>query len=215
MFKKTLGLILNFLYPQSCLICHQAAYWLCPACLLNIEVRSDNISIEGLDMAYIACDYSSQIRSIIWSFKYANQPQAAELLTELLSRRLHSLTLPSPLYLVPIPLSKNKLKFRGYNQAELLAQHLGEKIDKTTFNPLQRVRKIRQQAHLGKNERFKNTANSFLSEKLNSAATYIIIDDVLTTGATMSAAALALRQAGAKNVWGLAVARNDRKKLLK
>lgn len=111
--------------------------------------------------------------------------------------------------LIPVPLHKKRQRWRGFNQAEALAYYIAEhfnlEVDKSG---LQRVRHTRAQAKLGEEERKKNITGSFIwqGEELNNRS-IIIIDDVVTTGATLEECAQALKQAGAREVWGLVVAK--------
>lgn len=131
--------------------------------------------------------------------------------------------------LVPIPLHPRKLRERGYNQAEILAKNLGKRFNIQVINFLKRVRATQTQVNLKREDRKENIkgafelSNSFRATKLQSFkesdnfATLklwnfeainqiILIDDVITSGATMLEAANVLKRAGVKKVWGIALA---------
>ena len=111
--------------------------------------------------------------------------------------------------LVPVPLFRKQKRRRGFNQAELIAQELSRffQIPLEAAN-LIKIRKTKSQARLNKEQREVNLKNSFALKNpaVIAGRKIILIDDVITTGATLEECAKALKQAGAKQVWGLAVA---------
>ncbi|MCK5180025.1 MAG: ComF family protein [Candidatus Omnitrophica bacterium] len=111
--------------------------------------------------------------------------------------------------IVPIPLFPSRLRERGYNQSRLLAEEIGQryKID-LSLNNLVRARETKHQARLSEKERWTNICGAFRikdSAKF-SGKNILIIDDLLTTGATASEAAHTLKDAGAKTVGILTLA---------
>lgn len=115
--------------------------------------------------------------------------------------------------LVPIPLSLSKFKKRGYNQSELLAKNLAKKLGFSAVDLLERTRDTKSQFNLSKEERKKNMVNAFgLKRQFESELknnNLFLVDDVLTTGSTLSEAAKILKKNGAKEVWGIAFAREQ------
>ncbi len=109
--------------------------------------------------------------------------------------------------MIPIPLGRQRMKERGYNQAGMVADPLAMALD-IEFAPkaLMRFRETRSQVGLSKLERQKNVLGAFQAAGV-SGKTILILDDVLTTGSTLSASAEALLLAGAKDVYALTVAR--------
>jgi len=122
---------------------------------------------------------------------------------------------------IPIPLHKQRLRFRGFNQAELLAKEVAEHFSiPLETNVLERTRAVLAQAkiknHKDRKENIKNIfkINSEFIKKcvkegknLLKNKIIILVDDVATTNATLSEAAKVLKEAGAKEVWGLVVAK--------
>jgi ComF family protein len=110
--------------------------------------------------------------------------------------------------LVPIPLSTERLRWRGYNQAEILANFVSREFGYQISSDLIKIKNTEPQANLTEKTRLTNVAGCFrwAGPNLN-GRTIIIIDDVVTTGATINEAALCLRQAGAKKVYGLVLAK--------
>jgi ComF family protein len=110
--------------------------------------------------------------------------------------------------LVPIPLHPTKLKKRGYNQSELLANELSKRFDiPVDTHLLERTKKTKEQKKLTGNERLKNTVGAF--HMLSNGVKYnniILVDDVYTTGATLDEASRTLISGGLKNVFFVTVA---------
>lgn len=138
--------------------------------------------------------------------KYQRRPQVARPLGRALAGRVRE-RWPKMQFeaIVPMPLHRSRLAERGYNQARELAQTLAEQLD-TPLQPrwLRRVRSTRQQARLAREHRLRNLEDAFRARvPLLQRGCVLLVDDVLTTGATVCAAARALKEAGA---WRVAVA---------
>ncbi|MDD5606052.1 MAG: hypothetical protein PHR51_01880 [Patescibacteria group bacterium] len=103
--------------------------------------------------------------------------------------------------IVPVPLHPRRLVMRGYNQAELLASYLGD-----VHNVLKRTRRTLSQTGLSRARRVANVASAFVCVR-PVASEIVLVDDVATTGATLNECAKVLKDAGARRVWGLVVAR--------
>jgi ComF family protein len=102
--------------------------------------------------------------------------------------------------LVPVPLHSGRLMERGFNQAELLAQAVGELKNIPVLPALQRVRETGQQAKLEKSLRIQNMEDAFQTAERVKGLRLLLVDDVCTTGATARACIKALLNAGAKSV---------------
>lgn len=195
-------------------------------------VEMENLSIEELvekipragELEGIKCkalfQYKNKIaRKAIWEIKYRGNKKIAEKLSKLFYEFILETAADEMLFsnftnplLLPIPASKSTLKERGFNQCELIAKEV-EKIDigknfEINFNAL---RKIKETPHQSKSknraERLENLKNSFGTDsKKVKGRNIIVIDDVITTGATMKEAMKTLHAAGAKKVLGFAIA---------
>ena len=111
-------------------------------------------------------------------------------------------------YIMPVPLGKERLKERGFNQIEEVAKRVARELNiPMETNLLVRARETASQVSLPRHEREKNIRGAFkATRRANSSHTYIIIDDVLTTGATLQAAIDTLQDAGASHIIPLALA---------
>jgi ComF family protein len=153
--------------------------------------------------------FEGPIREAIHQLKYRRQRRVARPLAGLLVEPLRAFPSESCV-MMPIPMHAARLAERGFNQADIL----GIEVARTTAMPytnnaLVRVRATEQQAHLNARERRANMQGAFVWQaKGTPPKRVLLIDDVLTTGATMSACALALKQAGVGEVYGVALARS-------
>lgn len=111
--------------------------------------------------------------------------------------------------IIPVPLHPRRLRFRGFNQAEVIAKKLAQENNlKIETKKLQRKRYSQAQAKLKKEKRIKNIQDCFTwqGEEINQKI--ILVDDVSSTGSTLNEAAKILKQNGAKEIWGLVLAKN-------
>ena len=115
--------------------------------------------------------------------------------------------------IVPVPLHPRRYAERGFNQARLLADILGQKIGRPVVDLLKRDRYTLQQAKLSREERQLNVHHAFLNSNFNANAV-LLVDDVFTTGATMQECARVLKASGVKKVIGLSVARGGSVKVI-
>ncbi len=117
--------------------------------------------------------------------------------------------------IVPIPLSAKKLRKRGYNQAMLLAKKIGKLLQLEVVDCLVRVKDTKPQFGLKREERQENMRDAFNINKNYESRigkkerTALLIDDILTTGTTLSEAAQVLKKGGFQKVWGVCLARDE------
>ena len=151
----------------------------------------------------------SLIRALVIEAKFNRSREAFSLLGTVLAEYLAARAedtealAPTSVMLVPVPLGEARRRERGYNQVEEVARAAG-----ISFEPLlRRTRETKPQTSLPRRERLRNMEGAFeVVGTIDPARTYIVIDDVTTTGATLAAAAAALRAAGAEGVSALALA---------
>jgi len=165
----------------------------------------------GFDRAWSVVNYSGVIRQLIHLFKYQNQPSLARPLAGLMIGFFNTYHLERFKFdcLVAIPLSPARLREREYNQSELLAAELGRLVNLgEPLNILKRIKHTPFQSGLKENQRFANVQGAFeirKKEKLTHK-NILLVDDLLTTGATCSEAAGILKQAGASQIHVLTLA---------
>lgn len=164
---------------------------------------------EAVSWAASACWYESEARSLVRALKYDGWRVAAEPMADAIVKRLGKRLAEADL-LIPIPLGRLRLRERGHNQAEELARALGARLGIEVCPGLDRVRETRTQTALHPSERRLNVQNAFSVRSTSCVVrgkTVTLVDDVLTTGATLGAAAEALAAAGAKQVGAVTFAR--------
>lgn len=148
--------------------------------------------------------YKDPVRAAVYRFKNSNRRDYAAVFAEEMIRInaawLRTLKVD---FILPVPLSRKKRRIRGYNQAELLAVEIGKRLDLPVKKKLlQKIKETDQQKSLSRKKRQENLKDAFqIEEKLSFGASVLVIDDVYTTGSTADAVALALKDAGAKEVY--------------
>ena len=161
--------------------------------------------------------YDGALRELIHLLKYSGVRPAANVLGRMLAETLESLEPSlgnSAVLLIPVPLSNNKRRQRGFNQAELIARAALKTLPPSDHfqlasNILMRVRDTQSQIGLTSHQRRENLRGAFLVPRKQDVAgrEVVVIDDVYTTGTTVSQCARVLTRAGASRVWVATVAR--------
>jgi len=165
----------------------------------------------AFDMARSAGRFSGVLREILHQFKYGRATWLCQDLADLLHGCvLAHYTAEEVDLVVPVPLHGQKQRDRGYNQAALLAAALASRLDRPQAGDvLVRTRDTPTQTKLHAEQRRKNVRGAFAvrAPEWVRGRTVLLIDDVMTTGATLSEAAATLKRAGARRVWTATVAR--------
>jgi competence protein ComFC len=218
---------LDSLFPPLCAGCGKRGKTWCQTCAASICRLSDPIcercgeplengrvcrKCEGHPPVYCAlrscAEFRGPLREAVHHLKYQRNLGLGEALCQTLVERYRATGWTVDL-VAPVPLGKVRLKERGYNQADLLARPFALASGlRYAPHAVWRARETASQVGLGAAERRENVAGAF---QANRNAVYgrrvLVIDDVATTGATISACASALLAAGAEAVWGLTLAR--------
>lgn len=168
-------------------------------------------SLHELDYCRSFGIYENPLREVLHWFKYGRRRRLGKRLAALLrSKYSMEKELAEADLILPIPLHRRRRQARGFNQSEILARPLS-KISGVHFEGgvLARTRDTRSQTGLTRRQRRLNLSRAFLVRKphLVRGKTCLIIDDVMTTGATLNEAASALKACGAKKVMALTLAR--------
>lgn len=224
--------LLDLVYPPSCVICAELEVcaenpFCCRRCWRQVEQAEipagrrwqgetqENAGIQG---DFAAWYYRDEMTALIPSMKYNGRPALAGLLGKLAAVRLRSVLLtllPGPVelantVLVPVPLHPRRRRERGFDQSLLIAQALGKSWGLRVLPAaLRRVRFTSSQVGLSAEQRNRNLAGAFklgtpLPQSLRSV---LVVDDVITTGATVNGCAAVLRLAGIEQVFAIALAR--------
>ncbi|MCX5699434.1 MAG: ComF family protein [Candidatus Omnitrophica bacterium] len=163
------------------------------------------------DRAFSPCAYSGAIKKLIHEFKYSGKDYLGKPLGKLMQTFIRDYQLPIAHldFVIPIPLHKSRQREREFNQAEILSQEVAREFDKKALtDALIRVKPTKTQTELTFQERCQNVKESFAVAKpeLIKDTNLLLIDDVLTTGATSSEAAKCLKESGARKVLLLTLA---------
>jgi len=216
MWKNLISNGLDIFFPQFCLSCGREGNYLCQDCqgLLEISTFHRPHPVQNLKDLYIGLSYQNPlVKNLIQKFKY--EPFVKELAKPLSSLIISHFQLLdnqpdfSEYILAPVPLSKKRLKWRGYNQSEELGKELADffKIP-LVFNCLAKIKETPPQMELEGEARKENVRGVFLvkNNELIRGRKILLVDDVYTTGSTMKEAAKVLKEAGAKKIVGIALA---------
>ena len=219
---------LDLLFPRRCVGCGRMGEFICLGCRRKLprlapplcpkcgKPQSSGLLCANcwrepskLDGIRSVCPFDGVMRQAIYELKYHNLKAISDTLAELLADYLKVNPLPGEV-LIPVPLHPKRLKERGYNHSSLLSRELGKLIDLTVVdNCLVRLKHSLPQARAATvTERRRNVADAFFcrDERLKGKKV-LLIDDVCTSGATLEACAVALKDGGATSVWGLTLAR--------
>jgi ComF family protein len=218
--------VLDATFPPRCAGCGERAQWLCPACLRRIE-QLPLPQCAGCDTPVgpaerhrcprrgplgVVCAggiYAGPLREAIHALKYQGRHGIGTTLAGLLAPSLRACAAGGDV-LVPVPLHPQRERERGYNQARVLAVELADLLAWPVADDLlRRIRPTAQQTRMnGRDERRANVEGAFAATGGNLPGGRVwLVDDVYTTGATLAAAAQALRAAGVREINGAVIAR--------
>lgn len=232
------NLVLSLVYPNFCLGCEKEGELVCEKCKAAIRIIENDVCPccrresaggffcgekcrEGFhfEALVVALPYLKDglIRKAIARFKYHFSEELSEFLGEILERKFLSVkkrifeNVLEEFLVVPVPLHDNRMKYRGFNQAQMLAKALGE-----PKNILMRTVETREQALLSRPERIENLKGAFAMREffqeygameMIENNTIILIDDVATTMSTLNECSKVLKKAGAAKIICLVLAR--------
>jgi ComF family protein len=243
MATEIINFMLDTLFPIACLSCGKSGEWICSECLPKIPLKitqicplcEKSITPDGricfkcqkhsaLDGLLIATSYKNDtILRAIHNYKYRFVEDLYFPLGKILIRIFLNSQLPIPDLIIPVPLHPRRLRFRGFNQSELLANYLGENLTPGFSIPVESHLIIRsrytspQMKIKNYHERKKNLEGVFKLSKNEHKQKYLtlknkrvlLIDDVATTGTTLFECAKVLKNLEAKEILSLVIARQE------
>ncbi len=224
--KSFFQVLLDFIYPPTCIQCNQRLNhpgFVCPRCQETIlglmkptfqKGRDDFHHIEGeifFDEVVTFWDYTPEIEQLIFQVKY----QRKKKLGLFLGQHLGKAFVPAcgdgdKSVIIPVPLHKARHRERGYNQSEILCRGISNCVKAPIYyDGLIRNRHTLTQTRLSAKERQKNVKDAFETNPSChiQRKDIVLVDDVITTGATVNNCAACLKKAGARKVIGIALAR--------
>lgn len=206
MMKATLKKILDLLFPYNyvCNMCNSEAYepqnGICENCSRKLKRNTEPNSVkisqtDGYSWAFL---FDKSTQGCIHRLKYFNCRYLGEFLAQfILLEEEWQID-----FIIPVPLHKKRLKKRGYNQAELIANALGKRLSiEVVADALIRVKDTKTQTTRSKSERAEALEHAFSVIKDVENKNILLIDDVCTTGATLTSCAVALKKAKAAHVY--------------
>lgn len=223
--------LIDLFFPPRCVGCTRAGFAFCPHCAQAVlpviaplcahcgRPQPQPVDFcsgcrsggrDAFTLLRVATLYGDPLRAAIHALKYNGQPE----LGPLLARYLIAATQQPPWTeivptldgVIPVPLHDKRLAERGYNQSALLAGAFAERMGlRLTESWLRRERETRSQVGLNGAERRQNVAGAFRADPGVAGKRLLLVDDVFTTGTTLTECAQALRLAGAVAVYGLAL----------
>ena len=212
--------LLSVVAPHLCCGCGKIGTLLCPNCKYDISTHRltgcivcKRPNLVGICMdhnitykrAWVVGERRDTLRRLIGGFKFQNMKAAATVLAELLNDRLPSL--PREIVIVPIPTAPAHIRERGYDHILLIAKYLADSRRLPVETIIGRNNTATQH-HANRKDRLTQAQTAFrLNHPPDPNKIYLLIDDVVTTGATIQQAALLLKNAGATDIWVAAIAR--------
>ncbi len=226
--------IISLIFPRRCPVCGGIVLprgeLICPECLQKLSpVRQPVCMICGKHLEgggtaercadcmrhpksfkrnFALLNYNDAARTSMAAIKYKNKREYLDFYAKAICRRYGRQILRlRPDILVPVPIHSSRMRSRGYNQAELLAERVGAELGIPVCPAaLKRTKKTRPQKELNPAERLHNLQQAFAAGTLpEGTRTVVLVDDIYTTGSTLEACARILTGMGVRNVYGLTV----------
>ena len=200
-YLKDCFLEIIFPAPYKCIVCNETEEeGLCKECRRTITECT-----ESEHFGY----YKGALKELILKFKFKGRFDAGEELIKLVEERLVNF-IEKDYIITYIPISKKSMRKRGFNQCEYIAKKLSKIHGLKCINTLKKIKETKCQKQLTKKERLENIKNSFgvIDKKLIENNRFILIDDVLTTGATIKEGIRVLKENGAKEIKLLTIAKS-------
>lgn len=219
--------ILDFIFPPKCVVCNKGGKWICDKCWNEISLINTPLCYkcgkvsQDFDVCqdccknshisrFVICGYwQDPLKSLICSLKYRKLHVLTNKLGGLLAETYIKFGRTDNVVIVPVPLHRNRLWSRGFNQAKVLADVVSQKLGIPIASVLVRTKNTIPQFNLSRELRKDNIKDSFKTKRNLSGIKdkiIVLIDDVVTTGATTEECAKALKNGGAREVWALVLA---------
>lgn len=226
MIKET---FLDFLFPRRCPVCGEitspAGSLICSSCFLKLsfvkppvckkcgkEIMDETMEycsdcmghFHAFESGVALLNYDETARTVMAQIKYKNKREYLDFFGAAMAKRYgRTVARMAVEAIVPVPIHSSRRRARGFNQAEVLAEILGDKL-KIPVEPqmLIREKKTRPQKELSAAERLKNLSGAFAAGKgCGRIKRVLLVDDIYTTGSTIEACARVLKSAGAETVY--------------
>lgn len=225
--KKIKGIILDAVFPHKC-VCGEWGTLLCDSCKAQLKIKNTCPcpvckKISDYGRTCTACRHKSELtgvmvlgshkgilKDLIWKYKYHFITDLSQVLASLIFEKYGNFIRDKRFLVTYVPISRARLNWRGFNQAQLLAREVALKTNLHCENLLYKANKVESQVGHSRLERLQNLRGKirYVGPKEVSTKKVLIIDDVYTTGATLEECAKVLREAGYREIWGLVLSRD-------
>jgi ComF family protein len=197
--------IVAFLAPYECLGCTMEGYLLCPACIQQLPPAPPLPRPNLVAAIFTGTVYGGTAKELVARLKFSGAQAAVRPITD---RLLPLLPAEDDILIMPVPTAVRRVRSRGYDQARLIARELSRRSGLAYENCLVRDGHTHQ-VGASREQRLRQLAGAFRVKDPRSVRgrRILLVDDVMTTGATMERAALVLRKAGADRVSAMVFAR--------
>lgn len=207
--------LISQIAPHRCIVCSKVGVFLCEPCSLEVFIRPPSrcyschqASVQsqvcancrrraGLSHVWVATEYEDTAKKLIHKLKFARANAAADILAKYIDDELPDL--PNSIIVTNVPTANTRVRVRGYDQSKLIAKCLAKRRGWQYVEVLERLGSSRQVGSSRK-KRLSQLESAFRPTKSVKGAHILLIDDVVTTGATLGAASKTLKAAGAKIV---------------
>lgn len=234
-----LELVLNFLFPQTCIICGKICkIYICSRCekrfdkykkfniIDNEKLILDKIGISNINLKQkfylignqkvywermMYCfDYKNLIRKYMLQYKFFGKSYLSSFFAyEILNNKKLNEIFKSYDIIIPVPMDKIKKSKRGYNQTELITNIISKSgLIESDNTILEKVKNTKTQSTLKKEERKNNIKNAYFVKQNIYGKNVILFDDIYTTGATINEISKKLKEAGARKIFVLVLAKD-------
>ncbi|MDE6796406.1 MAG: ComF family protein, partial [Ruminococcus sp.] len=184
-----------------------------PECTEKITSYTGSFHIDGASESFAVFEYNKEVLPAVHLLKNGSCGNSAYAFGACLADVLKNNDISGKIdIIVPVPLSDSSRRKRGYNQSFLIAEAIGAEINKPVRCSVRKIRETKEQKTLNREERKLNLKNAFEVTENISGKRILLIDDITTTGSTLSEIAVLLRKNGAENVICSAVMKVEKKK---
>lgn len=217
--------LLDLFAPDHCIFCGKTGICLCDKCKNNINTEkyyhclicdqniefNQNCACGNQKLPLLADQKTSQLKTIIQAYKFDLNRVLADDISALIYDNLQQILTDlnsDKIILIPLPTAYNHVRQRGFDHSKLLAKKLAKKANLRWQMVLDRSHNLRQVGQKSAQRHVQAQSAYRLNAKIDPDTIYLLLDDVVTTGASMRAAASLLKQAGAEKIIGMALIRN-------
>ncbi|MDE5834180.1 MAG: double zinc ribbon domain-containing protein [Ruminococcus sp.] len=197
--------ILNLFFPNRCPVCSELIKEndrFCPECTERLTLYTGSFRITGASECFSALVYDKSVKQAVFLLKKGNCGNADYAFGAYLADVLKNNNVPERVdFIVPVPMSKQSRRKRGYNQSELIAKAVSAETGIPVKCIVQKVRNTKEQKTLGRAGRIMNLKDAFEVDGDVTSKKILLLDDICTTGSTFSEIAVLLRKKGAEDVF--------------